>query len=59
LAASDQYQEQETVSALSEDDLAKITQAVTAAITALLANMATGRPPANQSGTTGVAVAAP
>jgi hypothetical protein len=59
LAASDQYEEQETVSALSEDDLAKITQAVTAALTAVLANMATGRPPVNQSGTTEAPVAKP
>jgi ribosomal protein S13 len=59
LAASDQYEEQETVSALSEDDLAKVTQAVTAALTAVLANMATGRPPVNQSGTTEAPVAKP
>ena len=59
LAASDQYQEQESVSAISDDDLAKITQAVTAALTAVLANMATGRPPVNQSGTTGTPVAKP
>ena len=59
LAASDQYEEQETVAAISEDDLAKITQAVTVALTAVLANMATGRPPVNQSGTTGTSVATP
>jgi Flp pilus assembly protein TadG len=59
LAASNQYQEQETVAAISEDDLAKITQAVTAALSAVLANMATGRPPVNQSGTTGTPVAKP
>ena len=59
LAACDQYQEQETIAAIGEDDLAKITQAVTAALTAVLANMATGRPPVNQSGTTGTAVATP
>jgi hypothetical protein len=56
LAAADQWEEQASVSAISEDDLAKVTQAVTAAITAVLANMATGRPPVNQSGTTATAV---
>jgi hypothetical protein len=64
IAAADQWEEQESeadiqsqVPALSNDDLAKISQAVTAAITAVLANMATGRPPANQSGTTATPVA--
>jgi Flp pilus assembly protein TadG len=57
LAAADQWEEQASVSAISDDDLAKITQAVTAAVAATLANMATGRPPVNQSGTTGTAVA--
>jgi Flp pilus assembly protein TadG len=59
LAAADQWQEQATSTVISDDDLAKITQAVTAAITAVLANMATGRPPVNQSGTTGTSVAKP
>jgi hypothetical protein len=57
LAATDQYTEQQTTAALTSDDLAKITQAVTAAVTAVLANMATGRPPVNQSGTTEAPVA--
>ena len=57
LAASNQYEEQQTVAAINDDDVAKITQAVTAALTAVLANMATGRPPVNQSGTTGTPVA--
>jgi hypothetical protein len=57
LAAADQWEEQASVSAISDDDLAKVTQAVTAALTAVLANMATGRPPVNQSGTTGTPVA--
>ena len=37
-------QQQGITGALSADDLAKITQAVTAAVSATLANMATGRP---------------
>jgi len=57
LAAADQWEEQASVSAISQDDLAKVTQAVTATVTAVLANMATGRPPVNQSGTTGASVA--
>jgi hypothetical protein len=48
---------QSQVPALSNDDLAKITQGASAAIIAALANMATGRPPANQSGTTAATVA--
>ena len=59
LAAADQWEEQATVSTVSDDDLAKITQTVTSAITATLANMATGRPPVNQSGTTATSVAKP
>jgi hypothetical protein len=59
LAAADQWQEQATSSVISDDDLAKITQAVSAAISAVLANMATGRPPVDQSGTTGTPVAKP
>jgi Flp pilus assembly protein TadG len=59
LAAADQWEEQASVSAISDDDLAKITQSVTAAVTAVLANVATGRPPVNQSGTTGTSVATP
>jgi hypothetical protein len=59
LAAADQWEEQASISAISDDDLAKITQSVTAAITAVLSNMATGRPPVNQSGTTGTSVATP
>lgn len=58
LAASDQFEEQQSgttigtqTAALSNDDLAKITQAVTAAITSILANMASGRPPVNVAGT--------
>jgi len=52
LAAADQWQEQATSTVISDDDLAKITQAVTATITATLANMATGRPVVNPTGTT-------
>jgi hypothetical protein len=66
LAASNEFEEQQTgttlgtqTAALSNDDLAKITQSVTAAVTAVLANMATGRPPVNQSGTTGTAATKP
>jgi hypothetical protein len=51
LAAADQWQEQATSTVISDDDLAKITQAVTATITATLANMATGRPVVNPAGT--------
>jgi hypothetical protein len=66
LAASNEFEEQQTgttlgsqTAALSNDDLAKITQSVTAAVTSVLANMASGRPPVNQSGTTGTPVAKP
>ena len=59
LAAADQWQEQATSTVLSDDDLAKITQSVTAAMTAVLANMASGRPVVNQSGTTATPVAKP
>jgi hypothetical protein len=59
LAAADQWQEQATSTVLSDDDLAKITQSVTAAMTAVLANMATGRPVVNQSGTTATPVPTP
>jgi hypothetical protein len=57
LIAADELEEQQSgttigtqTAALSNDDLAKITQAVTAAISSILANMASGRPPANTSG---------
>jgi len=53
LAAADQWQEQATSTVLRDDDLAKITQAVTAATTAVLANMATGRPVVNPTGASG------
>lgn len=43
--------QQAQVGALSSDDLAKITQSVTAAVTAVLSNMATGRPPVSEAGT--------
>lgn len=59
LAAADQWQEQAASTVIGNDDLAKITQAVTAAISAVLANMATGRPAVDQSGTTGTPVAKP
>jgi len=59
LAAADQWQEQAEQAGISDDDIAKITESVTAAITAVLSNMATGRPPVNQSGTTGTSVATP
>ncbi len=59
LAAADQWQEQAASTVIGDDDLAKITQAVTAAISAVLANMATGRPAVDQSGTTGTPVAKP
>lgn len=52
LAVANEWQEQQTGAGISQDDVAKITEAVTAAITAVLANMATGRPPANVTGTT-------
>jgi hypothetical protein len=57
LAAANQWQEQEEGAGLDDDDIDKIQQAVTAAVTAVLANMATGRPPVNQSGTTATPVA--
>ena len=59
LAAADQWQEQAEQAGISDDDIAKVTESVTAAITAVLSNMATGRPPVNQSGTTGTSVATP
>jgi hypothetical protein len=55
--AANEEEEQETDFDITADDINKISQAVTAAITAVLANMATGRPPVNQSGTTETAVA--
>jgi hypothetical protein len=45
LAAADQWQEQAEQAGISDDDIAKISQAVTASITATLANMATAAPP--------------
>jgi hypothetical protein len=59
LAAADQWQEQAEQAGISDDDIAKITESVSAAITAVLANMATGRPAVNQSGTTGTSKATP
>jgi len=59
LAAADQWQEQATSTVISDDDLAKITQSVTAAITAVLSNMATGRPVVNPTGTTAAPVPTP
>ena len=59
LAAADQWQEQATSTVIGDDDLAKITQAVTAAITAVLSNMASGRPVVNPTGTTAAPVPSP
>jgi hypothetical protein len=59
LAAADQWQEQATTTVIGDDDLAKITQAVTAAISAVLSNMATGRPVVNPTGTTSAPVPTP
>jgi len=50
IAASNQLVEQQQTAEITDDDINKISQAVTAAITAVLANMATGRPPANVTG---------
>lgn len=66
IAAADQWGEQADIDYVTTDDLNKLNQTITAqiqagfaAVTATLANMATGRPPVNQSGTTAVPVAGP
>jgi hypothetical protein len=62
--AANEEAEQEDEADTTIDDLAKVMESMTVqlngvitALNAVVANMATGRPPVNQSGTTGTAVA--
>jgi len=64
--SADKEIEQETAALGAVDDMLKVMQGITVALTGIAAamqavasNMATGRPPVNQSGTTATPVAAP